>query len=208
MRMMRLAPNFPCCAAPCARKARICLIQRFLDPPHAFSPAFAQLNVQTWPTVKAKPKFHKLTRCKTRAIWALFVKIKGRRVFKKISTHFVGCILMCVLGRFPGQNDNQDRPKANYSFHKGWIHCSPLPQQKRFKVHIVNLGWVHLITIIFIKGKLSNAPNSFLLLLANWIDLIRIYRVNEGINSCRSLPQLSCHRNAQAIYRGILACYL
>ena len=119
MRMMRLAPNFPCCAAPCARKARICLIQRFLDPPHAFSPAFAQLNVQTWPTVKAKPKFHKLTRCKTRAIWALFVKIKGRRVFKKISTHFVGCILMCVLGRFPGQNDNQDRPKANYSFHKG-----------------------------------------------------------------------------------------
>lgn len=34
MRMMRLAPNF---RAGCARKGRIGLIQRFLDPPRAFS---------------------------------------------------------------------------------------------------------------------------------------------------------------------------
>ena len=79
MRMMRLAPNF---RAGCARKGRIGLIQRFFDPPHTFSPAFAQ---SPNPATKEN-KTH--TRCKTRSIWALFVwRIKVRAVFFRNNIH-------------------------------------------------------------------------------------------------------------------------
>ena len=98
-------------------RADSALLRFFLDPPCAFSPRFCSPSkiFQTWPpTVKAKPKFHKLTQCcKTRGIWVVFVwRIKVPIVFKKTSKP---CFVF--WGDFQVKREKQDKPKSNHPNH-------------------------------------------------------------------------------------------